>query len=731
MVKFSDNCDIPTEDIINVYRKAINPYRNKFADKQFEIITLPNGDYGIKAKLITDAGSDSQILTREPIVIGIDSTDVESCSPYIFPDRLNFPFEKFPHINYPHDSLPPTLCLTREKFEDWYVEHTFEDFIQLIINWFNDASKGNLIKTKKGDFYEPFRPHKPSQIFFKVPYEDALLEKTSVKTSLYFSIFKLKDEDASCFWGDVTKKDFENCYGVGILFVKPSQEILDKWFIKYPKTVKDLLSFINDNGFIWEKEELIQLLNNKKIKPKIILLQFAFIRPTLVLGKNTKVDYLTFSIKTKDILSLNEEGEVNEVHVMNLLEPKFSNYLSDTPKEIVNKNILILGCGAIGSKLIYHFYRSGICNLTIVDNDDLLPHNICRHAVTSNSFWSKKVNVIKRELIKIYPKVPLPLTIVDEDIIDWLPNQELIQFDLIIDTTASAAVMRCIDEIRERIDVPIIQFALSEGGNIGHVYVNQDEKVLMADFYMNLLNEAIEDDDLSDWLNKEKDNSLDYIRIGEGCHSNTMILSDDIISTHVSLASQLIKNINEIKGNKAYFSFIGHTFKGEVFSDLFSISNMVAIQCCNASDWEIRIPSILLEKIRLNSKHSLPNETGGYLMGCIERKYKRIYILHTYVPKISYRKKDKLCLSTKGWKENHQFVSQRTAGNLIYIGDWHSHPKGSLDMSMTDYLTNYTVLVDEIEDKFGVCLITNLKETKAYLLNSSIKIKIKEMQYIS
>ncbi len=726
MAKFSDTCKQPDPVQNERYRSVICRYKERFAENVFDLVVLPNGDIGIVCKIKVDAGSDSLLDCREPIVIGIDSDDLENCEPYVFPDRLDFPFEQLPHINPPTNGLPATLCLTREAFTEWYVEHTFDDFIRCIKKWFDDAAMENLIKVKQGDSFEPFRSHNPTQIFFRTPYEDKWIEQCVVRKTIYYPLSTLEKEDDFILVGNITDSIKEECYGLGMLFVKPASEICNNWFVEYPRTINDMIKFIVDNGFYWDIHKLVEVMRDKNIKPEILLFQMAFVRPTNIIGKHTRIDYLTFSIKTSDLISGNLDSLVREVEVYDLLVPDFANFLSATDMEMAKKNILILGCGAIGSKLIYHFVRCGICNLTICDNDILAPHNLCRHGVSSFRLFGKKVKVVEKELRGIYPRVTLPIKTVDEDILEWLPAQDLSKYDLIIDATASASVMRCIDSIRDMINSPIVIFALSERGNIGHLYINQSKTTLCSDFYMQLVREAITNQDLSEWISLEAEYSLDYVRVGEGCHSNTMILGDDIISSHTASASQAIRKIDSLKGDQALFTFIGMSYPGEIYSDRYLLDPMESFKCSNENDWEVRIPKSLLEEMRNRAGRVSPKETGGYLMGWVEEKYKRIYVLHTYIPKNSYNTKSRLRLSTTGWKSEHDKVLARTSGNLVYIGDWHSHPIGSLEMSDTDIFTNYTIIVKEIESPMGLCVITNTSDTKAYILNPNARVILLE-----
>lgn len=117
-------------------------------------------------------------------------------------------------------------------------------------------------------------------------------------------------------------------------------------------------------------------------------------------------------------------------------------------------------------------------------------------------------------------------------------------------------------------------------------------------------------------------------------------------------------------------------------------------------------------------------------MGAIEEKHKRIYILHTFVPKASYHSRSRLRLSTNGWKQEYNKVCKRTASILQYLGDWHSHPQGSLEMSVTDVLTCYEIKTEEINSKYGICLISNTHETIAYILTDEMTIVIAKQENV-
>ena len=94
-----------------------------FDDKQYRLIDLNETNIGICGSINTFAKSKSRLQRIEPVVICIDKADWQTNTPFVFPDRIDFPFKDFPHINYDNSDLPPTLCLTRENIDDWYADH--------------------------------------------------------------------------------------------------------------------------------------------------------------------------------------------------------------------------------------------------------------------------------------------------------------------------------------------------------------------------------------------------------------------------------------------------------------------------------------------------------------------------------------------------------------------------------------------------------------------------------
>ena len=714
MAKISDKYPDANTSGIAMLSRELDSLVSIFDDKQYRLIDLNETNIGICGSINTCAKSKSRLQRIEPVVICIDKADWQTNTPFVFPDRIDFPFKDFPHINYDNSDLPPTLCLTRENIDDWYAEHTLEDYFELVAQWLRDAAIGKLMKLTQNDEFEHQRIHNGDCLLLRASYTDTILEKEREASCHIYSIRTIKDGLKFAYGNeDDTNLDHNS---IGIRLFAGSEHINDKWYHVYPNTIAELYAFIQENAYILDIEHVKSLLDEKK---KYVYFQLALLRPAKIIGKNTHINYLCFRANALDILSDNESAIVKEVIIFDFPDFLTAKYLSITPDSIYTKKICILGCGAIGSKIAFHLYRSGIPRITLVDNDTLLPHNIVRHGLTSynpGSFLADKAQAMSNAMSDIFYGMANCTKAVNEEALQYINKTEE-TYDIIVDATASVKVMYGIDKIDFAPATKITRVALSEGGDVGICYIAHDNHQPLADFYMEILRAAISNEQIYRWLSAEKKNSLENIRIGEGCHSNTMRISDDTISAHAALMSSIIRHINEDKrNNEIILSFANTDFHGSMTTHAITVEDYEQFSCSNALNWYIRIPNSLLKQIRIKAKIGGKNETGGYLYGHIDHKRKTIYILNQFTPPDSKGKKTTFRLGTRGVKDYRNNLSKRTINQIEYIGDWHSHPVSSLEMSEKDISTSEHDVLPELRRGIGICVITNAHDTKFYLI---------------
>jgi len=691
-----------------------------FDDGCFNLVGLDKDTVGLCGGINTFARSKSALHRIEPVVIAIPKIDWQTKVPFSFSDNPNFPYDKFTHVNYQHGDYPSTFCLSRENIDDWYAEHTLKEYVELVAQWLRDAAKGKLMKINENDEFEPQRIHEMSCWLYRVSFMDYYLEREDAQCC-YYSIFFDESKPIIAFGNE--ENSILNDKGIGVRLFAGKDQMDDTWYISYPSNLRDLYDFIQTRQYPLDLDELKSKLDENK---QAVYFQIALLRPVKIIQQNTRINYLCFRAKASDILQDKIDAKVDEVTIIDMTDCKSAQYLSKTPDSIFTKEITLLGCGAVGSKIAYHLHRSGIYSINLVDKDTFQPHNVCRHALTEFKplSLSNKAKAMKKAMSGMfYGMSSGSIKAYDEDALEHLtPAEKLDKIDIIIDATASVHVMYGLDAITFPDKTRIVRVALSEGGDVGVTYLGVDGKQPLADYYMEILRASLSNDEVYRWLSSERKNSTENIRVGEGCHSNTMRISDDTISAHAALMSSAIRHIYEgEQHNRIILSFANRDFPGSMQTCIIPVKSYLQFPCTNNHYWTIRIPEDLLADIRLKARIAGKKENGGYLFGHIDYKRRIIYPLIHYMPRDSKGTKSGFRLGTRGLKDFKNEISQRSIGQIEYIGDWHSHPTCSLDMSAIDITTCQETVVHELPHGLGICVITKTTQTNFFLIDSQEK----------
>ena len=130
--------------------------------------------------------------------------------------------------------------------------------------------------------------------------------------------------------------------------------------------------------------------------------------------------------------------------------------------------------------------------------------------------------------------------------------------------------------------------------------------------------------------------------------------------------------------------------------------------------WTIRMAGNVDAKLRIARDATLPNETGGVLLGVVDYKRKRIEIALTLAPP-----SDSKCAPTEFLRGVHDLrssidqISDRVMHQLTYVGEWHSHPKGASAMPSSIDHIQLNDLANDLtsENRPGVMVIVGERET--------------------
>ncbi|MBO0526680.1 thiamine biosynthesis protein ThiF [Clostridium botulinum] len=657
----------------------------------------------------------------EPILLQCSINEIQYKAPFVFSGRSDFPADKLPHTARVPD-WPAYICLHRGNIDDWYIEHSVEDFINRIRTWFSDAASGRLIRP--GDDFEPMLLHRDmGNAVYSYDKITEFIERywnsNNGESGFAYTLCSLNNNKESNLL-DVS----ENSFSVQIIDIFPRKKLTDlllkyrselkknKYFIgilawheksfcyyeyfKFPYIhLSDLYEFNERIGN--EFKRALNILKNNGLKNYVLLVS-AVNRPTKLIGYNKNIELFNFVFHIEKIVECKSVRikEDKSVLILNHLEPLTKGLATNISNQTIHKNpkILIVGAGALGSKIIFHLARNGYTNLAIIDDDKLCPHNLIRHALFSESVSKNKSQEIVSKLNNMY--------LLDSEkcfqsynfsFIDYAQNNDLSQYDILLDFSASKSVFTFISKYKEQFPKTIIRAELANEGKLGLLIIEgEGRNPKMDELQMSIFNHSLSNTDISNWLKKYKklrDNigeaGLEDITIGMGCNTNTMKLSDDIISYHAAIFSNYIKKI--LARGKDQGEFLISHFDENDYSKNYcksvSVKEFLTTKADNA-EWTTKIYKDTYKEISKELRKNSPKETGGVLLGYINIKEKTIYVTNIFIPKDNKCGPYLLRKGSEGTYEYLKSVSDVTGNMLKYVGDWHTHPNHNTNMSDTD-----------------------------------------------
>lgn len=209
-------------------------------------------------------------------------------------------------------------------------------------------------------------------------------------------------------------------------------------------------------------------------------------------------------------------------------------------KDLIEKKILIVGVGAVGSNVAKTLVRGGCKNLTIIDYDMKEAENVCRSEYAFANGISGKVEELYTILTEISPFVELD--ILDKDFFEYFVKffhtnksartdiiEKINDFDLIFDCSTDNDLMYILDNLKLKIDII-------------NISITNHAKEMVCAFYPNIYRFV------NNQFGNVLKNDLDDVYNPTGCWNPTFKASYNDISALLQFA---IKHINRIIDQKS------------------------------------------------------------------------------------------------------------------------------------------------------------------------------------
>jgi len=334
-----------------------------------------------------------------------------------------------------------------------------------------------------------------------------------------------------------------------------------------------------------------------------------------------------------------------------------------------DRRIAAIGLGALGSQVFLNLLRAGYGEWILIDNDHLLPHNLARHALFGSIEGLPKAKAAALIANQTIDGAPIASAIV----IDVLePDGEhiaaLSNANVILDCSASIAVARHIAQDVNSSARRVSLFLNPTGNDLVLLAEDSSRNIslfsLEAQYYRLLLTEPALEEHLSAPTGRT--------RYARACRD----LSSNILQEQVALSAAI--------GSRAFRAAIDQDdatvaiWQSDKYGNVRKLAAKAQVPVIHQiGEWTIFTDEIVIEKVRRWRSNHLPNETGGILIGCYDMQRKYIYVATALPsPSDSQEEPTGYIRGTSGLKQEIEKIKRITAGNLHYVGEWHSHPTG-------------------------------------------------------
>ncbi len=661
-----------------------------------------------------------EITVERPQVLAFDIRRVEpvaaifpigdNCLPQVVSLRSDFP--SVPHVNLTTEEFPRCICLYEQSFEEIRLTWTPADFIRRIHHWFAGTARGTLHAEDQP--LEPLISISKYKLILPIDFDPRETRLNPRACALYpvkagddtqtfrmvwrtYAATEKTDSVVAAFFckpqkHGVIQRDPRNLFELNALCLKGgldlAAELYDAirgWFLnKQTGDVMEarlvLLIYLpktRHQGDKTEATEIRAFLTLKKVREIGEVLQ--------LLDKHGNTAGMLIGRPTISPEALGSIP-VGIMQVHNSLNTKVAAVLNGyAPRE---DRVAAIGLGALGSQAFNNLLRSGFGKWTLIDDDVLLPHNCARHFLGDWAVGRNKAEAMAEVAQAIFNDMgiatSIPANILTPDRHEKQIEQALAKSSLILDMSASVAVGRHLAGL-ENHPRSVSVFVTPDGNSLAVLMEDKDRSVrlnwLEMLHYRAVLN--------SPALANSFRSTDSRIRYGNSCRDLTSTLSQDKIATWAGIASKAIKTV--AADPKPVLWLYASDENGATAFHSETVEPPIR---CSFCEWTIMIDKWLLRKLATLRSSRLPNETGGVLLGSFDTQRRICFIIDVIPsPPDSEEWPTSYIRGCEGLAAKVNEVSEQTLGQVTYVGEWHSHPRGASTNPSADDLTAYSWLV--------------------------------------
>jgi integrative and conjugative element protein (TIGR02256 family) len=358
------------------------------------------------------------------------------------------------------------------------------------------------------------------------------------------------------------------------------------------------------------------------------------------------------------------------------------------------RKVVAVGAGALGSQVISLLGRSGFGDWTVVDEDELLPHNLARHALDDCAVGQPKALGMAVHLARLY---------MDGEAARFIPadylapgswgerlQKALAEAELILDMAASVPVARRIARANSR--ARRVSVFLNPQGTDVVVLAEDKARTLALDALEGQYYQAAARDDR---LKGHLAANVGRLRYGRSCRDVTATMPGHLVTMHAGIAAEAVR--------RALASDDASIRVWRCDRHSLAVTPVeVAVTGTQQRDiwgWSLALDHGLLAKLAGLRAAKLPKETGGVLIGTFDLERMVVHVLETIPSPPDSKEWPTLYIrGSEGLLKNVNEIFDASGGQLEYVGEWHSHPDRCPTLPSGDDLKVFTWLTEHMSD---------------------------------
>ena len=334
------------------------------------------------------------------------------------------------------------------------------------------------------------------------------------------------------------------------------------------------------------------------------------------------------------------------------------------------RRVALIGAGAMGSHLADCLVRDGRFRWTVIDDDRLLPHNLARHVARNDQTSRHKAAILAEHLnmtLGDHQAVgePLSVNLFATSASGAVVTETLKTADLIIDATASVPAARYLSD--HLAPARRLSTFFNPSGEAAVLLAEPlDRRLTLRDLEAQYLGLVLRTERLADHLATLPE----VVAYTGACRAITSRIPQSRVSVLAGLASAGVGDAADTSDPVICIWTLTST--GEV-----TLDSVLAepVSRYSANGWQIAVDAGLVARIHAMRDARLPSETGGLLFGLVDIQAQSIHLVHASpAPADSTERPSEFIRGTHGVDSLMEMVDRTTAGQLRYVGEWHSHP---------------------------------------------------------